>query len=53
MLWGNVAHKAFLPVLNFAFGSNFSNYGGQPDGNIVSGLESGSQVKHVVFYKSN
>ncbi|KAE8440457.1 hypothetical protein EG329_007589 [Mollisiaceae sp. DMI_Dod_QoI] len=53
VLWGNVAHKAFFPVLNVAVGSNFPNDGGQPDGNTVSGLGSGMQVKYVAFYKSN
>ncbi|KUJ13945.1 uncharacterized protein LY89DRAFT_672211 [Mollisia scopiformis] len=45
VLSGNVAHKAFFPILNVAVGSNFPNDDGQPDGNTVNGPGSGMQVK--------
>ena len=50
VLWSNVAHTPFYPVLNVAVGSNFPAVGGQPDGNTVSGLGSGMEVKYVAFY---
>lgn len=53
VLWGNVAHKSFFPILNVAIGSNFPGVGGPPDDKTVSGLGSGLQVKYVAFYKSN
>ncbi|KAF2175282.1 glycoside hydrolase family 16 protein [Zopfia rhizophila CBS 207.26] len=53
VLWGNIAHKAFFPILNVAVGSNFPAVGGQPDSKTVGGLGGGMQVKYVAFYKSN
>jgi len=53
VLWGNVAHKAFFPLLDVAVGSNFPAVGGPPNGNTVGGLGSGMQVKYVAFYKSS
>ena len=52
-LWENLAHKPFYSVLNVAVGSNFPAVGGKPDGNTVSGLGSGMQVKYVAFYESD
>lgn len=53
VIWGNVAYKAFFPILNVAVGSNFPNDGGQPNVSTVSGLGSGMEVKYVAFSKSN
>lgn len=50
-LWGNVAHKAFFPILNVAAGSNVPE-GGQPNDATVDGLASGMRVKYVAIYKS-